>query len=174
MELVPKAEFSIVTRASSKAWIPELIAAAVSKSLKPTSTSSPPRSATGTLGLLTLGLAGSFLIGAPLMAWSSRPCSHSMCRHGLRTFPDPSRPLSKARCGADVIRFSGRSSDRRQTRHMPFAGQSMWSRKARRLSGAAKTPKRCWIRSQRIRCPDYGTWRSSPRCSTASPVSARY
>ena len=28
MELVPKAEFSIVTRASSKEWIPELIAAA--------------------------------------------------------------------------------------------------------------------------------------------------
>src|SRR6266852_3639126 len=28
MELVPKAEFSIVTRASSNAWIPELIAAA--------------------------------------------------------------------------------------------------------------------------------------------------
>lgn len=28
MELVPKAEFSIVTRASSKGWIPELIAAA--------------------------------------------------------------------------------------------------------------------------------------------------
>src|ERR1700686_5763866 len=28
MELVNKAEFSIVTRASSKAWIPELIAAA--------------------------------------------------------------------------------------------------------------------------------------------------
>jgi hypothetical protein len=28
MELVPEAEFSIVTRASSKAWIPELIAAA--------------------------------------------------------------------------------------------------------------------------------------------------
>jgi len=28
MELVPKDEFSIVTRASSKAWIPELIAAA--------------------------------------------------------------------------------------------------------------------------------------------------
>jgi hypothetical protein len=28
MELGPKSEFSIVTRASSKAWIPELIAAA--------------------------------------------------------------------------------------------------------------------------------------------------
>jgi plasmid stabilization system protein ParE len=34
----------------------------------PTLTSSPPRSVTGTLGLLTRGLAGSFLIGAPLMA----------------------------------------------------------------------------------------------------------
>jgi hypothetical protein len=40
----------------------------VRKSLKPTLTSSPPRSATGTLGLLTLGLAGSFLTGVPLMA----------------------------------------------------------------------------------------------------------
>src|ERR1700726_5177051 len=28
MELIPKAEFTIVTRASSSAWIPELIAAA--------------------------------------------------------------------------------------------------------------------------------------------------
>ena len=28
MELVPMAEFSIVTRNSSKAWVPELIAAA--------------------------------------------------------------------------------------------------------------------------------------------------
>ena len=28
MELIPKAEFSIITRTSSKAWIPELIAAA--------------------------------------------------------------------------------------------------------------------------------------------------
>ena len=35
--------------------------------LKHTLTSSPPRSATGTLGLLTLGLAGSFFNGAPLI-----------------------------------------------------------------------------------------------------------
>ena len=68
MELVPMAEFTIVTRSSSSAWIPELIAAAGPKSLKPTFTSSPPRFATGTLGLLTPGLAGSFLNGAPLMA----------------------------------------------------------------------------------------------------------
>jgi hypothetical protein len=47
MELVPKAEFSIITRAS-KAWIPELIAAAGPEvSLKPTLTFSPSRSATG-------------------------------------------------------------------------------------------------------------------------------
>jgi integrase/recombinase XerD len=30
--------------------------------------------------------------------------------------------------------------------------------------------KNCWIQSQRIRWPAYGTWRLSPRCSTASPV----
>src|SRR5258705_5409389 len=45
----------------------------------------------------------------------------------------------------------------------------MWSKKVRRPSGAEKTPKRCWIQSQRIRCPAYGIWRSSPRCSTVSP-----
>jgi site-specific recombinase XerC len=39
------------------------------KSPKPTLTSSPPRSGTGTLELLTRGLAGSFLIGAPLTAY---------------------------------------------------------------------------------------------------------
>jgi hypothetical protein len=45
MELVPKAEFSIVARAS-KAWISELIAAAGPKSLKPghfVARASPPR-----------------------------------------------------------------------------------------------------------------------------------
>jgi hypothetical protein len=45
MELVFKAEFSIVTRAS-KAWIPELIAAAGPKLLKPILTLSPSRFAT--------------------------------------------------------------------------------------------------------------------------------
>ena len=67
MELIPKAEFSIVTRASSEAWIPELIAAAGPEVIEPTLIFSPPRSATGTLGLHTLGLAGSFLIGVALM-----------------------------------------------------------------------------------------------------------
>jgi hypothetical protein len=37
------------------------------------------------------------------------------------------------------------------------------SRKVKRPSGAAKTPKRYWIRFPRTPCPDYGTWRSLPR-----------
>jgi hypothetical protein len=82
MEPIPKADFSIVTRTSSKAWIPGLIAAA-----------GPEVTETyGTLGLLTRGLAGSFLTGVPLTAWNSRPCGRSMWRPGLRTFRGPSRP----------------------------------------------------------------------------------
>jgi hypothetical protein len=56
---------------SSKAWIAELIAAAgpqVTETYIDSLTSSPPRSATGTLGLLTHGLAGSFLTGARIQA----------------------------------------------------------------------------------------------------------
>jgi hypothetical protein len=67
MELVPKAEFSIVTRAS-KAWIPELIAAAGPEVTETYIDFSPPRSATGTLGLPMPGLAGNFWIGAKRMA----------------------------------------------------------------------------------------------------------
>ena len=67
MEPNPKAEFSIVTRTSAKAWLPELIASA-GPEVTEAYTSSPPQSGTEILGLLTLGLAGSFLIGAPLMA----------------------------------------------------------------------------------------------------------
>jgi hypothetical protein len=62
-----KAEFSIVTRASSKAWIPELIAAAGAQVTETYIDFFMLRSATGTLGLPTHGLAGSFLTGAPLM-----------------------------------------------------------------------------------------------------------
>ena len=67
MELVPKAEFSIVTR-GSKAWIPELIAAAGPEVTETYIDFSLPRSGTGTRGKPTLGLAGSFLIGALLTA----------------------------------------------------------------------------------------------------------
>src|ERR1700726_4812932 len=93
-----------------------------------------------------------------------------MCLPGLRIFPDPNRLLSKSslRCGCCTIFWSFGKSHRR-TPNTPCAGQNMWSRKARRLSGAAKTPKRCWIQFQRIRYPAYGTGRSLPRCSTVSP-----
>ena len=152
MELVPKAEFSIVTRTSSSAWIPELIASA-----GPEVTESYIDFFTATIRnrntrRLTRGLAGSFLIGAPLMAWSSRPCGRSMCLHGLRIFRDPNRRLSKSslRFGCCTIFWSFGKS-RHRTPRTPFAVQSMWSRKAKRPSGAAKTPKRCWIQFQRIR-----------------------
>ena len=135
--------FSIVTRTSSKAWIPEL--------------------------------AGSFLTGASLMAWNSRTCVRFMWLPGLRTFRDPNQPSSKSspRCGCCTI-FWSFGKLRHRTRRIQFADQNMWSRKARRRSGAVTTPKRCWIQSQRIRCPAYETWLSSPRCSTASPGSAQY
>jgi hypothetical protein len=73
MELVPMAEFTIVTRSSSSAWIPELIAAAgpeVTETYIDFFT--PPRSATGIFGWLTPRACWQFWIGAPLMAWNSR------------------------------------------------------------------------------------------------------
>jgi hypothetical protein len=84
--------------------------------------------------------------------------NRSMCLPGLRTFRDPNRPLSKSslRCGCCTIFWSS-GKLRHRTRRIPFAVQSMWSRKARRPSGVAKTPKRCSIQFQRIRCPVYGT-----------------
>ena len=160
MEPIPKAEFTIVTRASSSAWIPDLIAAAGPEVTETYIDFFTSRSATGTPGLLTPGLAGSFLTGAPLMAWNSRPCDRSTWLPGLRIFRDPSRPLSKSslRCACCTIFWSfGKSPHRIQ--HIPFAVQSMWSRKAKRPSGAAKTPKHCWIQSQRIRYRAYETWR---------------
>jgi len=55
MELVPKVEFPIVTCTSSKPWILGLIAAAGPEAPEPTLTSSPPRSARGTLVCLRPG-----------------------------------------------------------------------------------------------------------------------
>jgi hypothetical protein len=68
MEPIPKAEFSIVTRTSPKAWIPELIAAAgpeVTETYIDFFTSTIRNRNTR---LLTLELAGSSLTGVALMA----------------------------------------------------------------------------------------------------------
>jgi hypothetical protein len=70
MELVPKAEFSIVTRTSSKAWIPELIAAAgpqVTETYIDFFTSTIRNRNTRAAYILP-ALAGSFSIGALLTA----------------------------------------------------------------------------------------------------------
>jgi site-specific recombinase XerD len=60
MELVPKAEFSIVTALLPRRGSRSPLLLPDPKSPKPTLTFSLPRSATGTLALLTRGLAGSF------------------------------------------------------------------------------------------------------------------
>jgi hypothetical protein len=91
----------------------------------------------------------------------------------IEDFPG-SKPTIKQKLAAVRMLYDFLVVRQIRIRHTPFAGQNMWSRKARRLSGAAKTPKRCWIQSQRIRCPDYGTGRSLRRCSTASLGSAQY
>ena len=57
-----------LNRRSPSAWIPELIAAAGPEVTETYIDFFTPRSATEIPGLLTRGLAGSFLIGAPLMA----------------------------------------------------------------------------------------------------------
>jgi hypothetical protein len=120
---------------------------------------------------LTRGLAGSFFdwcaaYGLELTA--VRPFHVSAW---IEDFPG-SKPTVKQKLAAVRMLYDFlvvRQSHAR-TPHTPCAGQSMWSRKARRLSGSAKMPRRYWIQFQRIRCPAYGTGRSLPRCSTVSPV----
>jgi hypothetical protein len=96
MELVPMAEFTIVTRSSSSAWIPELIAAA-----GPEVTETYIDFFTSTIRNRNARAAYAracwqFLIGAPLMAWSSRPSDRSMWLLGLRTFLGPNRPSPRS------------------------------------------------------------------------------
>jgi hypothetical protein len=66
MEPIPKAEFSIVTRASSKAWIPELIAAAGPELTETYIDFFTATIRNRTLDRHTLGLVGNVLIGAKL------------------------------------------------------------------------------------------------------------
>src|ERR1700730_1474758 len=136
MELVPKAEFSIVTRTSSKAWIPKLIASA------------GPEVTETYIDFFTTTIRN-----RNTRAAYARACSQFFdccAAHGLEL--TTARPFHVA---AWIEDFPG-------------------SKPTKRPSGVAKTPKHCWIQSRRIRYPACGTWRSSPRCSTASPVSAQY
>jgi hypothetical protein len=95
MELVPKAEFSIVTRAN-KAWIPELIAVA-----GPEVTETYIDFFTSTIRNRNIRAAHAracwqyfdWCAAHGLELRSVRP---SMWLPGLRTFPDPNQPLSKS------------------------------------------------------------------------------
>src|SRR4030081_72618 len=175
MEPIPKAEFSIVTRASSKAWIPKLVAAA------------GPEVTETYIDFFT-----STIRNRNTRAAYARACWQffDWCgAHGLELttvrpfhvaawiedFPG-SKPTIKQKLAAVrmlydflVVRQITPSNPAHSVR-----GPKYVVKKAKRPAGAAKRPKRCWIQSPKIRCPDYGTWRSSPRCSTASPVSVRY
>ena len=166
MDLVPKAEFSIVTRNSSKAWILELIAAAgpeVTETYIDFFTSTIRNRNTRAAYARACWQFFEWCAAHGLELTTVRPFHVAAWIEDFRG----SKPTIKQKLAAVRIFWSfGKLHDR--IRHIPFAVQSMSSRKAKRPSGVAKTPKRCWIQSQRIRCPDYGIGRSLPRCSTAS------
>jgi hypothetical protein len=170
MELVPMAEFTIVTRSSSSAWIPQLIAAA------------GPEVAETYIDFFT-----STIRNRNTRAAYARACwqffewcgTHVLQLKNVRPFhvaawiedfpgskPTIKQKLAAVRMLYDFWSF-GKSHHRIQ--HIPFAVQSTWSEKAKRPSGAEKTPKRSWSRFPRIQCPAYGIWHSLRRCSTASP-----
>ena len=114
---------------------------------------SPPRSATATLGLPTPGRAGSFFDWCGTHALELKTVRPLHVATWIEDFClGPNRPLSKnsLRCVCCTIFWSFGISHHR-IQHIPFAVQSTWSKKAKRPSGAEKTPKRSWIRSPRFR-----------------------
>src|SRR5271154_2389275 len=159
MELVPKAEFSIVTRASSKAWIPELIAAA------------GPEVTETYIDFFT-----STIRNRNTRAAYARACWQffDWCgTHGLELktvrpfhvaawiedFPG-SKPTIKLKLAAVrmlydflVVRQITRSNPAHSVR-----GPKYVAKKGKTPSGVAKTPRRCWIQFPRTRCPAYGIW----------------
>jgi hypothetical protein len=105
MELVFKAEFSIVTRAS-KAWIPELIAAAGPKLLKPILTLSPPRFATETPGRTYARACRQFFdwcAAHGLELTSVRPFHVAAWKHPTASEPGSTRYSSKSQ--GPIVRF---------------------------------------------------------------------
>ena len=168
---VPKAEFLIVTRASSKAWIPELIAAAgreVTETYIDFFTATIRNRNTRAAYARACWQFFDWCAAHGLELTSVRPFHVAAW---IEDFPG-SKPTIKQKLAAVRMLYDSWLSDksRHRIRRIPFVAQSMWSKKAKRLSGAAKTPKRSWIQSQRIRCPDCEIARSLRRCSTASPV----
>src|SRR5713101_3170778 len=130
MEL-PKAEFSIVTRTSSKAWIPELIAAAgpeVTESYIDFFTSTIRNRNTRAAYARACWQFFDWCAAHGLELTTVRPFHVAAW---IEDFPG-SKPTVKQkslRCGCCTIFWSFGKSPHR-IRHIPFAGQSTWSRKA--------------------------------------------
>ena len=168
------AEFTIVTRSSSSAWIPELIAAAgpeVTETYIDFFTSTIRNRNTRAAYARACWQFFNWCAAHGLELTSVRPFHVAAW---IEDFPG-SKPTIKQKLAAVrmLYDFLVVRQITHRIRHIPFAGLSMLLRKAKRPSGVAKTPRRCWIQFPRTQCPAYGTWRSSPQCSTASPVSAR-
>jgi hypothetical protein len=130
MEPISKAEFSIVTRASSKAWIPELIAAAgpeVTESYIDFFTATIRNRNTRQAYARACWQFFDWCAAHGLELTTVRPFHVAAW---IEDFPVPSRQLSKnsLRCGCCTISWLFAKSHHR-IRHIPFAGQSMWSRK---------------------------------------------
>src|SRR4029077_8845797 len=173
MELVPMAEFTIVTRSSSSAWIPELIASA-----GPQVTEAYIDFFTSTIRNRNTRLAYARACWQ-FFDWCA---AHGQELTTVRPFhvaawiegfpgskPTIKQKLAAVRMLYDflVVRQITPSNPAHSVR-----GPKYVVKKTRRPSGVAKMPRCCWIQFPGIRCPAYGTWRSSPQCSTASPVSA--
>jgi len=89
------------------------------------------------------------------------PC----CLPGSRTFQVQTDHQAKARCGADTVRFPGRLA-RRRTRHIRVQSKVYVVEKQHPLSRQDSKTLLDSIPTN----PVCGSRRSSPRCSTASPV----
>jgi hypothetical protein len=112
MELIPKAEFSIITRTSSKAWIPELIAAAgpeVTETYIDFFTATIRNRNTRQAYARACWQFFDWCAAHGLELTTVRPFHVAAW---IEDFPG-SKPTvkQKARCGADVVRFSGRSAN---------------------------------------------------------------
>jgi len=138
MEPIPKAEFSIVTRASSKAWLPELIASA-----GPEVTETYIDFFTSTIRNRNTRLAYARACWQ-FFDWCA---AHGLELTTVRPFhvaawiedfpgskPTVKQKLAAVRMLYDFLAVPANHTIESGT--FRFAGQSMWSRKARRPSGA--------------------------------------
>ena len=170
MEL-PKAEFTIVTRTSSKAWIPELIAAAgpeVTESYIDFFTATIRNRNTRQAYARACWQFFDWCAAHGLELTTVRPFHVSAW---IEDFPG-SKPTIKQKLAAVRMLY-----DFLVVRQIVSSNPAHAVRGPKYVVKKGKTPcleprrrqNIIGFNPQRIRCADYGTWRSLPRCSTASP-----